>query len=176
MYKPKSIYTEIALQSISEYLKYKNTKNMESKEVYPELNYRKACFVSIHTGYNELRGCIGTIEPRYKNLMLEIIHNAVSAANRDPRFSALTEKELSDIHLSVDVLSEPVQIFDFENHNPEKHGLIIIEPPYKRGVLLPNLEGIDTTEEQIRIVKRKANIYKADSKLEFYQFAVNRYD
>lgn len=176
MYLPKTIYTEIALKSIKEFLETGKTTGVEKETIPVELFEKKACFVSLHIAKNDdLRGCIGTIEPVRENLFYEIIRNAVSSATRDSRFNSLKIDELDSIKLSVDVLSVPEKTTDLSNHNPKTHGLIISDGNYRRGVLLPNLEGIDTAEEQINIVMRKAGIYANDANLEYYTFTVERF-
>lgn len=176
MYLPKSIYTQIALEAIKEYLETGKTKTVRAQEIPRELKERKSCFVSLHIAKNDdLRGCIGTIEPVEDNLFLEIIRNAVSAATRDSRFRPLTTEEIKEISISVDVLSLPVEVNDLSNHNPKTHGLIISDNNFRKGVLLPNLEGIDTAEKQISIVKRKAGIYEYEKNLKYYTFTVDRF-
>ena len=176
MYLPKTIYTEIALKSIKEFLETGKTTGVEKETIPAELFAKKACFVSLHIAKNDdLRGCIGTIEPVRENLFYEIIRNAVSSATRDSRFNSLNIDELDSIKLSVDVLSVPEKTTDLSNHNPKTHGLIISDGNYRRGVLLPNLEGINTAEEQINIVLRKAGISKKEPNLEYYTFTVERF-
>ncbi len=133
-----------------------------------------ACFVSIKTGAGDLRGCIGTVEPTRDSLAEEIIHNAISAATRDPRFLPIETSELSQLRYSVDVLSPP-EPARFEELNPKTYGLIVEdERGRRRGLLLPDLEGIDSAEQQLQITTRKAGIPPgADVKL--YRFRVRRY-
>lgn len=122
------------------------------------LRERAACFVSIKTLDGDLRGCIGTIEPEKDTLAEEIIANAISAATRDPRFPPVREHELSNLKYSVDILSapEPAQPEDLD---PHQYGVIVEdETELHRGLLLPNLEGIDTVAKQVEIASRKAGI------------------
>lgn len=176
MYHPKSIYTEIALKSIQEFLQFGSTENIEQIEIPNELLVQKSCFVSLHLSKNnDLRGCIGTIEPVEENLFYEIIRNSISSATRDRRFNPLSIKELDNIEISVDVLSTPEKKSDLSHHNPKTHGLIISDKNHRRGVLLPNLEGVDTKEQQIEIVKRKAVIAKYETALEYFTFTVERF-
>lgn len=121
----------------------------------------------------ELRGCIGTIEPTQISLAEEIISNAISAAIRDPRFMPVTERELDELEYSVDVLSPPESINGIEQLDPRKYG-VIVESGLRRGLLLPDLEGVDTPEMQVDIARRKAYIgYNEPIKL--YRFEVKRY-
>ncbi len=122
-----------------------------------ELTGRRAgAFVSIHK-QGRLRGCIGTIAPTQRNLALEIIHNAVSACSRDPRFEPIGPEELKYLEISVDVLGEPEDIVSERELDVKRYGVIVTRGG-RRGLLLPDLEGVDTPEEQIAIARRKAGI------------------
>ncbi len=116
---------------------------------------RAAAFVSIKKG-GSLRGCIGTILPAYKNLAEEISHNALAAGLQDPRFAPVTASELADLEYSVDVLGEP-QRCERGELDPRRYG-VIVSHKGRRGLLLPDLEGVDTVEEQLRIACQKAGI------------------
>ena len=175
MYKPETIYTELALKSIQEFLETGKVIHLSSQTIPELLLVKKSCFVSLHIAKNSnLRGCIGTIQPVQENLFHEIIKNAVSSASRDSRFKPLSIEELDLIEISVDVLSIPEKKENLSNHNPKTHGLIISDGNYRRGVLLPNLEGIDTVEQQVDIVMEKAGIYDHIN-LEYYTFTVERF-
>lgn len=119
---------------------------------------RAACFVSIKTRDGDLRGCIGTIEPSRNTLGAEVVANALGAATRDPRFKPITVNELSQLRYSVDVLSTP-EPAEFEDLDARVYGVIVEdERGNRRGLLLPDLEGIDTPRRQIEIASRKAGI------------------
>jgi hypothetical protein len=137
------------------------------------LNQKKGCFVTLHKLNDELRGCIGTIEPFEKNLALEIRNNAISASSRDTRFEPLREYELDAIYVTVDVLSPLEKIKSLEELNPKKYG-VVISQGYRKGVLLPDLEGIEDVENQIRIAKMKAGIYN-DKEIDIFRFSSKRY-
>ncbi len=138
------------------------------------LNERAACFVSIKTGEGELRGCIGTIEPVKETVADELIANAISAATRDPRFSPVEPDELTHLRYSVDVLSQP-EPARFEDLDPARYGVIVEdEDGLRRGLLLPDLEGINTARQQVEIATRKAGITPG-SPLRFYRFRVERF-
>ena len=127
------------------------------KEMPEEMFGRMAgIFVSIKKD-GQLRGCIGTIQAVRNCIAEEIVENAVSAAVRDPRFSPVEPEELEYLVISVDVLGEPEKISSPEELDTERYGVIVTRG-HKRGLLLPNLEGIDTVEEQIAIAKQKAGI------------------
>lgn len=140
--------------------------------VPPEMQGRAGVFVSIHKG-DELRGCIGTIEPQEPNIALEIIQNAISASTRDPRFNPVTPDELPQLNYSVDVLTEPEPIESKEKLDPRKYGAIV-ESGWRRGLLLPDLEGVDTVDQQIQICCAKAGIGPKEP-LKLYRFEVKRY-
>ena len=118
---------------------------------------RRACFVSIKTRSGALRGCIGTLVPSQRSLDREIIANAVSASTHDPRFPPMTREELPGVLFSVDVLSDPEPVTDLTDLDPREWG-VIVSKGGRRGVLLPDLEGVDTVEDQLAIAARKAGI------------------
>ncbi len=139
-----------------------------------EFFQRKAgVFVTLHQRSGELRGCIGTFLPTQKNVVEEVAHNAVEAAFRDPRFSPLKREEMDDIVVNVDVLSLPEEVEDLSELDPQKYG-VLVESGWKRGLLLPDLEGVDTVEEQLRIAKLKAGIIEGE-KVKVHKFTVERY-
>ena len=136
------------------------------------LSHRAGAFVSLKKG-GELRGCIGTVEPVRKNLAEEIIMNAVSAGVRDPRFAPVRLEEIDELTFSVDVLMPPERIKSAAEPDPARYG-VIVRSGYRSGLLLPDLEGIDTAEEQIAIARRKAGIGPHEP-VELYRFEVRRY-
>ncbi len=133
---------------------------------------KAGAFVSLKKN-SKLRGCIGTVEPVRKNLYEEIKANAVSAAVQDPRFSPVSADELGDISISVDVLSPLEKISGIKELNPEKYG-VLVRSGHRSGLLLPDLEGIDTPETQVSIAMQKAGI-SSDQPVELYRFTVTRY-
>ena len=136
------------------------------------LDNKSAVFVSIHkNGY--LRGCIGTIIPITKCVAQEIINNAINASTEDPRFDPVTVDELKDLEINVDVLTLPEDIDDKTMLDPKKYG-VIVRSGLKRGLLLPDLEGVDTIDEQISIEKKKAGI-NDNEKIELQRFEVIRH-
>lgn len=139
----------------------------------PLWNERKSCFVSIKTKGGDLRGCIGTLSPMQKSLDIEIIANAVSASTRDPRFPPMTQDELSGVVFSVDVLSDSEPVESIAQLNPKTYG-VIVSKGYRRGVLLPDLEGVDTAEQQVQIAAMKAGIHDLDG-ISLERFTVTRY-
>lgn len=121
----------------------------------------------------QLRGCIGTIEPSRPSIAEEIIANAISAAVRDPRFTPVREDELDDLACSVDVLAQ-AQECALEGLDPRRYGVIVESGP-RRGLLLPDLEGVDTVEDQVSIARRKAGIDPHEP-VKLYRFEVIRYE
>jgi AmmeMemoRadiSam system protein A len=117
-------------------------------------------FVSLHDAHGQLRGCIGTFLPSQPNVALEVIHNAISAATRDPRFPPVRPRELAGLDIKVDVLSTPEPVDDLDDLDPRRHGVIVQSSSGwpRRGLLLPDLPGVDTVEEQVRICRLKAGI------------------
>ncbi len=136
-----------------------------------EWKRRAGAFVSLKKN-RQLRGCIGTIYPVKKNLAEEVIRNAISAATEDPRFMPVTEDELSELTYSVDVLSPPEKVKDLNELDPKKYG-IIVSRGARKGVLLPDLEGVNTVAEQLSIALMKAGI-REDEEFEVYKFTVRR--
>ena len=132
-----------------------------------------ACFVSIKTRQGALRGCIGTLAPSQATLDREIIENAVAAATRDPRFPPMTAEELEDVRLSVDVLSDSEPVEGVEQLDPRLWG-VIVSKGWRRGVLLPDLEGVDTAEQQVEIAARKAGLGSLEG-VALQRFGVTRY-
>ena len=138
----------------------------------PEMREQAAVFVSLHRR-GDLRGCIGTLQPAEDSVAQEIIQNAISAATRDPRFDPMGPDELDDLDISVDVLSPPEPISSIAELDPVRYG-VIVESGMRRGLLLPNLEGVDTAEEQVEIARRKAWISSRDP-VQLYRFEVRRF-
>jgi len=132
-----------------------------------------ACFVSIKTVSGELRGCMGTIHPVKATLSEEIICNAVEACSRDPRFPPISPDELDHLVFSVDILSEPVPVSKLSELDPRRYGVMVSSGGGK-GVLLPDLEGVDTVEQQISIAMRKAGISREEP-LDLFRFTVERH-
>ena len=138
---------------------------------HPFFSRRAACFVSLKR-HSELRGCIGTLEPAAADLGAEIARNARSAAFHDPRFHRVRPDELPELTCSVDVLSpsEPCALVDLD---PAVHGVIVLAG-VRRGVLLPDLQGVDTVEQQVDIALQKAGIGPGEA-FTLERFTVTRY-
>ena len=166
-------YVKLAVQAVHYFLS--EGKPMPCPSPVPDgMNDQSGTFVSIKKKTNrELRGCIGTVIPNQDNLAKEIIHNAVNAATRDPRFKSIKIEELDQLLFSVDVLTPLEPIENPEQLNPKKYGLSIKYEGHQ-GILLPNLEGIDTVQRQIDLCLKKGTIPK-DASFKMYRFEVERY-
>ncbi len=138
----------------------------------PALPPRAGAFVSLHTPTG-LRGCIGTIGPTQATLAEEIVHNAIQAATQDPRFPPMSADELHRLEISVDVLEAPEQVFSLDDLDPKVYG-VITTCGFKRGLLLPDLEGVDTCEDQVAIAMSKGGI-RSDEAISLERFKVVRY-
>ena len=164
-------YVNLAKKSIKSYLHNKEYIKTDNNIPPFMLEKQAGAFVSIHK-YGALRGCIGTIIPTRKSIAEEIIANAISAAFNDSRFTPVTEDELDDLEINVDILSEPEEVSSTDELDPSKYG-IIVSQGYKRGVLLPDIDGVETIKQQIEIAKNKAGIYEGEYFLE--KFTVIRH-
>jgi AmmeMemoRadiSam system protein B/AmmeMemoRadiSam system protein A len=142
------------------------------KSLAPEMKGKAGVFVSIHKG-KDLRGCIGTIGPTEENIAQEIIQNAISAATKDPRFPPISTDELPELNYSVDILTEPEPVQGVYQLDPRKYG-VIVESGWRRGLLLPDLEGVDSVDYQIEICRAKAGIGQKEP-VKLYRFEVKRY-
>jgi AmmeMemoRadiSam system protein A len=144
----------------------------EPRRLTAEMKEQSGVFVSIHK-LGELRGCIGTFEPQHFNVAEEIVANAISSATRDPRFPPVTKEELKNLDYSIDVLSKPEPVKSQKQLDPKRYG-VIVEAGWRKGLLLPDLEGVDTVEEQVDICRLKAGI-GPDEPVKLYRFEVKRY-
>ena len=136
------------------------------------LQTRAGAFVSLHE-HGQLRGCIGTILPVTGSVAEEIVRNAVSAATEDPRFAPVDREELPWLQISVDVLGEPEPIESPAQLDVKRYGVIVTNGG-RRGLLLPDLDGVDTVDQQIRIAKQKAGIMPEED-VELQRFEVIRH-
>jgi AmmeMemoRadiSam system protein A len=162
--------TKLAKDTVENYVRKKELP--QPKQLTPEMEEQAGVFVCIKK-HGRLRGCIGTFEPTKSNVAQETMANAISSATRDPRFPPVATAELSDLTYSVDVLTKPVPVKSKDELDPRKYG-VIVESGGRRGLLLPDLEGVDTVEQQIDICRQKAGIY-SDEPVKLYKFEVKRY-
>lgn len=161
---PESNPALFAKEIIRVSLEYSTIPDPPDEEFYRQPS---ACFVSIKKD-GELRGCIGTLEPAEADLGHEIIRNALSAASGDPRFPAVIADEFDHLRLSVDVLSVPEDVPGPDALDCSRYG-VIVSCEYRRGVLLPDLEGVKTVENQLDIACQKAGISPSE------EFAIQRF-
>jgi len=171
MHSPKfHPLVELAKRAIREYLDNR-TVIQSTVVLQKDFPQPSGVFVSLKKN-GQLRGCVGTYQPAQPTVADEVIHNAIASATRDPRFNPLTLPELEKIECSVDVLTMPVPV-KHRDWDPQRFGVLVVHGS-KRGLLLPDLEGIQTAEQQIRMAKEKAGIV-ADAECVLYQFNVQRY-
>ena len=154
-------WVRLAWQSVESYVTKRRI--LQIPEGLPDalLRTRAGAFVSIHE-HGQLRGCIGTIAPVRDSLAEEIIHNAVSACARDPRFDPIRPDELPFLEISVDVLGAPEEIRSENDLDVKRYG-VIVSKGARRGLLLPDLDGVDTVEQQISIARQKAGIGEGET-------------
>ena len=165
-------YVRLARETIECYVR--TGQRIRMPEHLPEEMYRERAgvFVSVKKD-GRLRGCIGTIQAVWPSVAEEIINNAVSACSRDPRFDPVKPPELEALSISVDVLGDTEKIRSSDELDVRRYGVVVTNG-YRRGLLLPNLEGVDTVEEQIAIAKQKAGI-GAEEEAELERFEVVRH-
>ncbi len=149
-------YVRLARQSLETWIL--EGRRMKLPKGLPEemLKMRAGAFVSIHK-FGKLRGCIGTIEPVTDCVADEIIRNAVSASTQDPRFDPITKEELEWLEINVDVLGKAEKISSVTQLDVRRYG-VIVSAGYRRGLLLPDLDGVDTPAQQVSIALQKAGI------------------
>ena len=166
-------YVQLARQTIESYIR--DGKKPDIPKGLPDemMSAKAGVFVSIHKE-GRLRGCIGTIAPVYGSIAREIIENAVSASTKDPRFNPIKPDELGALEINVDVLSEAEDIASKEELDVKKYGVIVTKG-YNRGLLLPNLDGVDTVDEQVSIALRKAGLSENEKGYSLQRFEVVRH-
>ena len=162
----------LAMEAIESYVRDRSVISPPAT-LTPEMEEKAGVFVCLKKG-GELRGCIGTFAPTTDNVATETIRNAISAACEDPRFCKVTNDELGDLTYSVDVLTAPEPVKDIKTLDPKKYG-IIVQSGHRKGLLLPDLDGVDTIGEQLSIAKMKAGIDITEP-VTLYRFEVKRYE
>ncbi len=167
-------YVELAKNTIYKYIRENEIYTPVDDELTEEMKSARAgAFVSIHK-LGALRGCIGTIAPTCKNLAEEIVSNAIAASTRDPRFDPIRSEELADLEINVDVLTAPEPIDSPDELDVKRYG-VIVEKGFRRGLLLPDLDGVDTIEEQLAIAKQKAGLDPDERGVKLSRFEVIRH-
>lgn len=169
----RSPHVELARAAIEAWIRERRRLDPKEREdLARALAERAAAFVTLKKG-GQLRGCIGTFQPLQESLAEEIISNAISAATRDPRFPPVSPEELEDLEISVDVLNKPEPVSDVGQLDPRRYG-VIVQRGGRIGLLLPDLEGVDTVEEQLDIARRKAGIGQHEP-IQIFRFTVERH-
>ena len=173
-------YVRIATAAIEKYVSSsRRLDRQEIEETVDEdvmkalLEERAGAFVSIHKE-GALRGCIGTIEATSDSLFDEIVYCAISACSSDPRFNPVSMDELPLLDIKVDRLYPAEPVMDLNDLDVIKYG-VIVEKGFRRGLLLPNLEGVDTVEEQVSIAARKAGLTSLEG-ISLFRFEVERHE
>lgn len=164
---------KLAKDTVERYIRDKQVPEIREEDLPAELRERAGVFVCLKIR-GELRGCIGTFHPTEPTIAHETVRNAISAATCDPRFHCIAPEELGSLEYTVDVLTEPVRISGAEELDPRRYG-VIVQAGNRRGLLLPDIEGVDTPGEQISIAMRKAGI-PSGAALDLYRFEVKRYN
>jgi AmmeMemoRadiSam system protein A len=167
-------YLKLAKETIEAFVKEGRIISPPKGLPIEMLNSKAGVFVSLHLKDGSLRGCIGTFAPTRKNIAEEIIYNAISSATQDPRFPPVKKKELEKLIFSVDVLSASKSVSKDKLSDPKKYGLIVSATDGRRGLLLPDLPGIDTVEQQISICQQKAGISPSEP-VSYQTFTVERH-
>jgi hypothetical protein len=170
MEKKSHPLVQLARQAVESYVQMHVV--IKPGELAPEMKERAGVFVSLKK-HGQLRGCIGTFEPTQASVAEEIIENAISSATGDPRFSPVSPSELGSLDYSVDILTHPEPVEDKTQLDAKKYGVIVAAGP-RRGLLLPDLEGVDSVDMQISICRQKAGIMPSEP-VELYRFEVRRY-
>ncbi|MEN6418693.1 MAG: AmmeMemoRadiSam system protein A [Clostridiaceae bacterium] len=153
-------YTRLARRTVEAFVKTGQTPPLPDGLPEEMKQERAGVFVSLKI-QSKLRGCIGTIGAVTDSVAEEIQRNAVSACSQDPRFEPVTADELERIHYSVDVLGKAERVESVSQLDAKRYG-VIVTSGYHKGLLLPNLEGVDTVEEQLKIAKQKAGIPESE--------------
>jgi AmmeMemoRadiSam system protein A len=164
---------KLAKDTIELYITQGRIYEVRGDELPSELSGRAGVFVCLKIK-GTLRGCIGTFQSTEPTIAQETVRNAISAATRDPRFPCVRADELDMIEYTVDVLTPPEKVADAGDLDPRRYG-VIVQAGDRRGLLLPDLEGVDTVQYQISIAMQKAGI-RPGTPIELYRFEVKRYE
>jgi MEMO1 family protein len=161
----------LAKETVERYVRDRETPH--PRKLTPEMKEKAGVFVCVQK-QGQIRGCIGTFEPTRPNVAQEIIANAISSATRDYRFSPVTADELPELTYKVDILTKPEPIGSKADLDPKKYG-VLATYGNKRGILLPDLAGVDSVDQQIDVACGKGNILP-DEPAKLYRFEVRRYE
>ena len=161
-------YCGLARTSLDHWLRHRRELQCELRA-----GLRAGCFVSLHDAQGRLRGCIGTISPAMDDLVQEVLANAVAAGTRDHRFEPVSLADLSDLVVEVSVLQPPEPIAGVDLLDPVRYG-VVVEAGRRRGVLLPDLEGVNSVDHQLQIARRKAKI-APEEPCDLWRFEVEKH-
>ncbi len=162
----------LAKETVELYIRTGEILTLPEEDLPAVFTQQAGVFVCLKTK-GMLRGCIGTFQPAEPDVAHEVVRNAISAATCDPRFACIRDYELPDLEYSVDVLSPTEPIADKSMLDPKRYG-VIVQAGGRRGLLLPDLEGVDTAEQQIGIAMQKAGIAPG-TPIKLSRFEVKRY-
>lgn len=163
---------QLAKEAVEQYILKRERITVPETMNEEFITARRGVFVCLKKEH-QLRGCIGTFMPTAKSVAEETVKNAIAAAIDDPRFPPVLPDELDMLAYTVDVLSEPEEVSGMGELDPKKYGIIVVKDN-RRGLLLPDLEGVSTVEQQIGITKMKAGIL-SDEGMKIFRFTVDRY-
>ncbi len=163
---------KIAREAVERYVREGKMLPVNDEDLSPDLRERSGVFVCLKTNGN-LRGCIGTFQPTEPTIAHETVKNAISAATCDPRFLCVRTEELDRLEYTVDVLTPPEPVADMSGLDARRYG-VIVQAGGRRGLLLPDIEGVDTVKEQIAIAMQKAGIPQG-TPVNLFRFEVKRY-
>jgi len=162
----------LAKDTVEFYVRKGRIYEVREDDLTPDMTGRAGVFVCLKI-FGQLRGCIGTFQPAEPDIAHETVRNAISAATCDPRFACLRADELDAIEYTVDVLTPPEMVSSKSELDPRRYG-VIVQAGGRRGLLLPDLEGVDTVDYQIGIAMQKAGI-PPGTPVELSRFEVKRY-
>ncbi len=164
---------KLAKNAIERYVREGRIYEVRENEVLPEFRQRAGVFICLKIR-GDLRGCVGTFQPTEPSIAHETVRNAISAATCDPRFACVRADELDKIEYTVDVLTPPEKVASKSDLDPRRYG-VIVQAGGRRGLLLPDLDGVDTADYQISIAMQKAGIPPGTA-VELFRFEVERYE
>lgn len=170
MKKEMDPLVQLAKKAVETYIQ--KGEIIKPQQITTDMKEKAGVFVSLKK-HGQLRGCIGTFEPTQPSVADEIVHNAISSAVSDPRFNPVRPSELDDLDYSVDVLTPPEPVAGKAQLDAKKYG-VIVQAGYQRGLLLPDLEGVNDVETQIDICRQKAGITSSEP-VKLFRFQVKRY-
>jgi len=104
----QNVLLGLARQALLEFVSTAGQPAVDESSLSPALREPRSCFVTL-TNHGELRGCIGTTQPR-DPLFRAVMNHACGAAFRDSRFPAVQAAEIPELEIEISVLTEPVPL------------------------------------------------------------------